>query len=185
MIKSTGLNPLTNEINMVHQNTKLIILNPLEDPSLKNTIDSIILANRNKKGNLMVILNEVQNSIGFVSEDIQRYISGQLKIPLSKVHGVISFYSFFTTKPRGLHTIKFCMGTACYVGGAPQLIEKGKQLLGIGPGETTENFEITVEGTRCVGACSQAPVVVIDDVIHGRVNPSTFTKLLRAIEKRE
>jgi NADH:ubiquinone oxidoreductase subunit E len=94
---------------------------------------------------------------------------------------VISFYSFFTTQPRGKHTIKICLGTACYVGGAPQLIEKVKQLIGSGPGQTNDDWTITVEECRCVGACSQAPVVVIDDEIHGRVNPSTIAKLLRTV----
>ena len=130
----------------------------------------------------MVILNTIQSDIGFVSEPIQNYVAKQLKIPVSKVHGVISFYSFFTTRPRGTHTIKFCTGTACYVGGASQLIDKAKQLIGITLGETTDDGNITMEETRCVGACSQAPVVVVDEVIHGRVKPSKVAQLVRSIE---
>ena len=90
---------------------------------------------------------------------------------------------FFTTKPRGKHTIKFCMGTACYVGGTPQLIEKAKQSLGINPGDTTEDGLITLEVCRCVGACSQAPVIVVDEETHGRVKPNKFPQFIRQCQE--
>jgi NADH-quinone oxidoreductase subunit E len=77
----------------------------------------------------MVVLNELQSQIGFVSTPMQQYVANRMNIPMSTVHGVVSFYSFFVTSPRGRHTIKFCMGTACYVGGVPQIIEKAKQIL--------------------------------------------------------
>jgi NADH:ubiquinone oxidoreductase subunit E len=160
-------------------------IDPTQNPELASQIDAILEEHREKPGCLMVILNEVQTKIGFVSEQIQDYIANSLHVPVSKVHGVISFYSFFTTRPRGKHTIKFCLGTACYVGGSPQLIEKAKQLLGIELGDTTEdgNISITMEACRCVGACSQAPVVVVDDTIYGRVKPSKVTQLIRSLGK--
>jgi NADH:ubiquinone oxidoreductase subunit E len=133
----------------------------------------------------MVILNELQSQIGFVSEPMQRYTAQKLRIPYSKVHGVITFYSFFTTTPRGRHTIKFCMGTACYVGGVPQLIEKAKQILGVAPGETTKDGNITLEICRCVGACSQAPVIVVDEETHGRVRPNKLPQIIRGIPNEE
>lgn len=186
MIKSFGLNHnLNGEGIMETSNTNIVLLNPLKDEKLKAEIDAILDRNKDKPGSIMVILNELQNTIGFVSEELQQYVANYLHTPVSKIHGVISFYSFFTTKPRGKHTIKICLGTACYVGGAPQLIEKVKQLIGIGPGETNDDWTITVEECRCVGACSQAPVVVIDDEIHGRVKPSTIAKLLRSITTEE
>lgn len=162
-------------------------IDPTQNPELAAKIDSILEEHRDKPGSLMVILNEVQTKIGFVSEQIQSYIAASLHIPVSKVHGVISFYSFFTIRPRGKHTIKFCLGTACYVGGAPQLIDKAKQLLGVELGNTTDDGKtsITVEACRCVGACSQAPVVVIDDTIYGRVKPSKITQLIRTLYKEE
>ena len=186
MIKSHGLNHnLSGEGRMEIKHIDTILLNPLEDEISKAEIDSILEKNKDKPGSIMVILNDIQNAIGFVSEEMQQYVADYLHTPVSKIHGVISFYSFFTTKPRGKHTIKICLGTACYVGGAPQLIEKIKQLIGIGPGETNDDWTITVEECRCVGACSQAPVVVIDDEIHGRVKPSTIAKLLRTITTEE
>jgi len=110
---------------------------------------------------------------------MQAYVAKKLRIPASTVHGVVSFYSFFTTMPRGKHTIKFCLGTACYVGGVPQLIEKAKQALGVEPGQTTPDGQITLEICRCVGACSQAPVVVVDDEVQGRVRPNKMPQLIR------
>jgi NADH-quinone oxidoreductase subunit E len=160
-------------------------IDPNQNPELAKNILFILEENKHKPGSLMVILNEVQSRIGFVSEQIQSFIAAQLKVPVSKIHGVISFYSFFTTRPRGKHTIKFCTGTACYVGGSSQLIDKAKQLIGISLGETTSDGNITMEETRCVGACSQAPVVVVDEVIHGRVKPSKIAQMVRVIDKQE
>jgi NADH:ubiquinone oxidoreductase subunit E len=126
----------------------------------------------------MVVLNELQSKIGFISSEMQEYIAKAMRIPISHVHGVVSFYSFFTTTPRGEHTVKFCLGTACYVGGADQLVEKAKQTLKIGMGETTPDGKITMEVCRCVGACSQAPVVVVDEAVHGRVKPNKLPQMI-------
>lgn len=154
---------------------------PLCNTAQKQVIDQILEENRDRPGATMVVLNEMQKQIGFVSEAMQAYAARELKVPVSSVHGVVSFYSFFTTTPRGRHVIKFCMGTACYVGGADQLIEKAKQLLGIGPGETTKDGLITLELCRCVGACSQAPVIVVDDESQGRVRPNKLPQMIRPI----
>lgn len=150
----------------------------------KEIIDQILAANAGKPGATMVVLNEIQSQLGFVSEPIQQYVADRLHVPVSKVHGVISFYSFFTTQPRGRHTIKFCLGTACYVGGTPQLVDKAKQILGIDPGQTTKDGAITLEVCRCVGACSQAPVVVIDEEISGRVRPNKLPQLIRPVQQQ-
>ena len=155
---------------------------PLANPVRKETIDQILEANKDLKGAMMVVLNELQGQIGFISEAMQQYVANQLRVPVSSVHGVVSFYSFFTTQPRGRHTVKFCLGTACYVGGTPQLLEKAKQILGIEPGQTTKDGAITMELCRCVGACSQAPVVVLDDEVAGRVRPNKLPQLLKPIQ---
>ncbi len=161
------------------------IVDPLDDPEKKAIIDQILEENADLNGATMVVLNLIQEKIGFISKPMQSYVAEKLGVPISKVHGVVSFYSFFTTTPRGKHTIKFCLGTACYVGGIPQIIEKAKQILGIEPGQTTPDGLITLENCRCVGACSQAPVVVVDDTIHGRVQPNRFPKLIQDIQKSE
>lgn len=152
---------------------------PLLVPEKKAIIDQIFEDNKNRPGSTMVILNELQSKIGYITEPMQHYVAQQLRVPVGAIHGVVTFYSFFTTKPRGKHTIKFCMGTACYVGGMPQLIEKAKQMLSTNIGDTTDDGNITLEVCRCVGACSQAPVIVVDDEAHGRVRPNKLPQLIR------
>ena len=152
---------------------------PLKAPAQRAVIDQIIADHRQMPGATMVILNELQGHIGYISTAMQAYVAHELKVPMGAVHGVVSFYSFFTTQPRGRHTIKFCMGTACYVGGMPQLIEKAKQQLGIEMGQTTKDGAITLEICRCVGACSQAPVIAVDDEVNGRVKPNKLPQMLR------
>ena len=153
------------------------------DADQKEIMDRVLEENKNLPGAVMVVLNELQSQIGFVSEAMQSYVAHAMHVPVSTIHGVVSFYSFFTTTPRGRHTIKFCMGTACYVGGTPQLIEKAKQILGIEPGQTTADGAITLEVCRCVGACSQAPVVVIDEDVSGRVRPNKLPQLVRPVQQ--
>ncbi|PKO17251.1 MAG: NAD(P)H-dependent oxidoreductase subunit E [Chloroflexi bacterium HGW-Chloroflexi-10] len=155
---------------------------PLMIPELRAEIDEVIVENRDRPGATMVVLGEIQNKIGFISDAMQAYIADELEIPVSTIHGVVTFYSFFTTNPRGKHTIKFCMGTACYVGGVPQLIEKAKQILGIDVGETTADGNITLEICRCVGACSQAPVIVVNDEVMGRVKPNKIPQIVKPLQ---
>jgi NADH-quinone oxidoreductase subunit E len=155
---------------------------PMKNAETKALIDGIIAENKEKQGATMVVLNELQASVGFVTESMQQYVAEQLQVPISRVHGVVSFYSFFTTTPRGKHTIKFCMGTACYVGGTPMLIEKAKQILGIEPGSTTPDGNVTMEICRCVGACSQAPVIVVDENVMGRVQPNKLPMIVKPIQ---
>ncbi|HPH94802.1 MAG TPA: NAD(P)H-dependent oxidoreductase subunit E [Anaerolineaceae bacterium] len=156
---------------------------PVAIPEKRALIDRIVDENKHLPGATMVVLNELQSQIGFVSVPMQQYVAKRMGVPVSSVHGVISFYSFFTTNPRGEHTIKFCLGTACYVGGIDQVIEKAKQVLNVAPGQTTPDGKITLEICRCVGACSQAPVVVVDDEVVGRVRPNKFPQLVRPLQE--
>ena len=160
-------------------------LDPLDNPRMKQIIDDTISQYGEQNGALMVVLNNLQAKIGFITKPMQAYVAEKMRVPVSKVHGVVSFYSFFTTEPRGKHVVKFCIGTACYVGGASQLIDKAKQVLAIEPGQTTSDGLITLEVCRCVGACSQAPVVVVDELNHGRVKPTQFAKILTDVLKSE
>jgi NADH:ubiquinone oxidoreductase subunit E len=167
---------------MADTKTTIPVNDPLVIPELLKSVDEIIERNKHLNGATMVVLNELQGKIGFISAPMQVYVAKKLDVPVSQVHGVVSFYSFFTTSPRGKHTIKFCLGTACYVGGMPQLIEKAKQVLGIEPGQTTTDGEITLEVCRCVGACSQAPVIVVDEDLHGRVRPNKLPQLIKSVQ---
>jgi len=164
---------------------KILTEDPLNDPEQLAIIDRILDDNKHTPGATMLVLNELQANIGFISPQMQVYVAHKLGEPISRIHGVVSFYSFFTTTPRGKHTIKFCVGTACYVSGINQIIEKAKQILGIEPGETTEDGLITLELCRCVGACSQAPVIVVDEDFQGRVKPNRFPKTIQDIKTKE
>jgi NADH:ubiquinone oxidoreductase subunit E len=146
-------------------------------------IDTIIGEHAIKPGSTMVILNEIQAQIGHISRPMQSYIAEKLHIPLKDVYGVVTFYSFFTMKPRGKHRLAFCLGTACYVGGAEMLIEKAQQILGVKLGETTPDRKFTLEPCRCLGACSQAPAVMVDSTLHGHNKPDRIITVLRKYEK--
>jgi NADH:ubiquinone oxidoreductase subunit E len=156
---------------------------PLARPEQRAIIDRILAENKGLPGATMVVLNELQSQIGYISISMQAYVAQKLRVPMSEVNGVVSFYSFFTTTPRGKHTIKFCLGTACYVGGTPRLIEKAQEVLGINPGETTEDGAITVEMCRCIGACSQAPAMVIDKTVQGRVHPNQLPLMFKKYQE--
>lgn len=148
-------------------------------------IDAIITEHSLKAGSTMVILNEIQAEIGYISKPMQNHIAEKLNIPLKDVYGVVTFYSFFTMKPRGKHRVAFCLGTACYVGGAEMLIDKAQQILGVKLGETTPDRKFTLELCRCLGACSQAPAVMVDSTLHGHNKPDRFVTVLRKYEKIE
>jgi NADH-quinone oxidoreductase subunit E len=156
---------------------------PISIASERARIDAIIAEHASRPGSTMLILNEIQAQIGHVSKPMQNYIADKLHVPLKDVFGVVTFYSFFTMKPRGKHRIAFCLGTACYVGGAEMLIEKSQQILGVKLGETTQDRKFTLEPCRCLGACSQAPVVMVDDQIHGRNTPDRIGGVFRKYEK--
>ena len=158
---------------------------PLKSAEKKKFIDQAIAENKERPGAVMLVLNEVQGKIGHVSPSMQSYIAKRLNLPAGQVHGVVTFYSFFKTQPRGKHTIKFCLGTACYVAGVPQLIEKAKQMLNIELGQTTLDGQITLEECRCVGACSQAPVVVVNEEVQGKLRPNKLPQILKKVQKQE
>ena len=155
---------------------------PLAIPRQRAMIDQILADNKDVAGAVMVVLNELQTHIGYISVPMQAYVARKLRVPMSQINGVVSFYSFFTTRPRGKHTIKFCLGTACYVRGSPQLIDKTRQSLGINIGETTEDGEISLEVCRCLGACSQAPVIVVDDAVRGRMIANQMPQVIHTCQ---
>ena len=155
-----------------------ILQEPLTVPAQRAVIDQIIEENRKVPGAPMVVLNELQNRIGHVSFPMQEYVAHKLRVPKSQIYGVVSFYSFFSTQPKGKHIIQLCLGTACYAGGAPQLIQKAQEVLGVEVGETTGDWQITLESCRCVGACSQAPTVMIDNDVYGRVTVEQLPELI-------
>ncbi|MDK2918615.1 MAG: NADH-quinone oxidoreductase subunit [Candidatus Petromonas sp.] len=148
---------------------------------LEKFIDSM----ETTKGVLIEILHKAQDIFGYLPRDVQLYIARKLGIPGAEVFGVVSFYSYFTTKPRGKHTISVCMGTACFVRGADKIIEKLKEKLGIESNEITEDGLFTLKDVRCIGACGLAPVVMVGDKVYGRVKEEELDEIINTYKNQE
>jgi NADH:ubiquinone oxidoreductase subunit E len=116
---------------------------------------------------------------------VQIYIAEKLNLPLSEVYGVVSFYSLFTTEPRGKYVINVCLGTACYVKGSGRIMDNLKKELGVGIGETTSDGLFTLEGCRCIGACGLAPVLTVNEQVHGRLTEDDVPRLIRFYKLKE
>lgn len=130
------------------------------------------------KGALIEILHKAQEIFGYLPRDVQLYVARKLGIPGAEVYGVVSFYSYFTTKPSGKHTISVCMGTACFVRGSDKILKKFKDRLGIESNETTKDGLFTIKDVRCIGACGLAPVVTVDGKVYGRVKEDEVDNIL-------
>ncbi|MEN6357113.1 MAG: NAD(P)H-dependent oxidoreductase subunit E [Armatimonadota bacterium] len=150
-----------------------------EEARLYEELDKIIAKHKEVKGPLIQTLHAAQELFGWLPEKAQAKIAKGLDVPLSEVHGVLSFYSFFTTVPRGKHTIRVCLGTACYVRGGKQVLEKFEHELGIGVNNTTEDREFSLEVNRCVGACGLAPVVTVGPDIYRRVKVDKIPEIIK------
>jgi NADH:ubiquinone oxidoreductase subunit E len=159
----------------------------LQEPALESheftdeelaSVDAVIESHRAKPGSLIPALEEIQEIIGHLPAPIQRRVALGLRIPLSEVYGVVTFYSFFTMVPRGRHTVRCCLGTACYVRGGKNNLEKLEEILGIAPGETTGDRRFSLETVRCLGACGLAPVMVVDEDTHRQMKPSHIAGVL-------
>ena len=131
-----------------------------------------------KQGDLIGVLHKAQEIFGYLPEEVQWHVAEKLEVPCSRVYGVISFYSFFTTKPRGKHVVNVCMGTACYVRGGEKLLREVENQLGVKPGETTKDGLFSIDALRCVGACGLAPVMIVDGKVYGRLKPSEANEIL-------
>ena len=136
----------------------------------------------NLPGELINILHEAQHLQGYLPEEMQRLIAHKLNIPVSKVYGVVTFYTFFTMTPKGKYPISVGMGTACYVRGSEKLLEEFKRVLGIEVGETTPDGKFSLDCLRCVGACGLAPVVIIGEKVYGRLQSVDVKKIIEDLE---
>ena len=122
-----------------------------------------------EKTPLMMILSDIQKEYGYIPLEVQEIVSKKTGISVSEIYGVVTFYSFFSLKPKGKYVIGICLGTACYVKGAQQVLDKFSEILGIGPGETTDDGMFTIDALRGIGACGIAPAVSINGKVHPKV----------------
>lgn len=153
-----------------------------EDPEFNasqlKAVDEIIRRNRAKPGSLIPVLEDVQDLLGYLPKSIQIKVSRGLGIALSEVHGVVTFYSFFTMVPKGRHTTRCCLGTACYVRGGRKNLEKLVGTLKVSPGNTTGDRRFSLETVRCLGACGLAPVITVDDDTYRQVKAVKIPEIL-------
>jgi NADH:ubiquinone oxidoreductase subunit E len=154
------------------------------EETLLTRLDEVIEGHRSKPGALIPVLQTAQNLFGYLPEAALKRISLGLNKPYSEVAGVVGFYSFFSTMPRGEHLIRVCLGTACYVRGGKQVLDALKKHLGIEVGETTPDRLFSLEVARCFGACGLAPAMMIDDDIHQRVKAARVQDLLTPYRKQ-
>lgn len=143
-----------------------------------NTIKEICKSFNNEGGELINVLHKTQEHFGYLPAEVQEVIAQELNISVAKVYGVVTFYSFFTMKPKGKFPISVCTGTACYVRGAEKVLNEFKRQLNLEMGETTEDGKYSLAGLRCVGACGLAPVVLVGDKTYGRVSPDKVKDIL-------
>jgi NADH:ubiquinone oxidoreductase subunit E len=141
-------------------------------------IDFVINKYKSRHGALIPTLKEVQDICGYLPKNVQHRIADGLHLPSSQVFGVISFYAFFTTVPRGKYIIRVCMGTACYVRGSKEILDALRRELGVDVGGITRDRKFSLEAVRCVGACGLAPVVVVGQDTHGMVTPGRAVQIL-------
>ncbi|HNY72651.1 MAG TPA: NAD(P)H-dependent oxidoreductase subunit E [Syntrophales bacterium] len=142
----------------------------------------IIARYKGKPGGLIPVLEEAQVALEYIPISVQKVIARGLNLPLSRVYGVVTFYSFFTMTPRGRHTVRVCLGTACYVRGGKVLAETIEKIFGVKEGETTPDRKFTYESVRCLGACGLGPVIVVDNDVHGRVKPGKVKEILNSYD---
>ena len=157
--------------------------NCMEEKTVKE-LEKILSKYTNDKSNLIQILNEVQEKFGYVPTIAQEEIAKYLGIEVAEVYGVVTFYSRFTLKPKGKYAISVCMGTACFVKGGEQILERVKQKLGIEEGQTTEDGKFSIDATRCIGACGLAPVFTVNEEVYGKATPQKVDEVIKEYQNR-
>jgi NADH-quinone oxidoreductase subunit E len=150
----------------------------MEEKKFTIEIKDLVDKWKNKEGNLIMILHEIQNHHGYVPRELALELSGMLDVPLARIYEVITFYNFFKLVPPGKHKIAVCMGTACYLKGAPEILKEIKAILSVEEGKTTKDNNFYLDVVRCLGCCGLAPVMMIDDKVFGKVKKQEVMEIL-------
>lgn len=133
-------------------------------------------------GGIMSALHEVQDEYGYIPESVQKYLSKELNVPMSDIYGIITFYSRFSLLPKGKYNVQVCMGTACYVKGAEDVLKRFKEELKIEEGQVTPDGKFSLESVRCIGACGLAPAIVVNSEVYGKMSPDKVKEVLSKCE---
>lgn len=151
---------------------------PEVDREALERIGEVIEAHKDKPGSLIQVFHQAQEIYGYLPLEVQRFIAERIGKPLAVVSGVVSFYTFFSTTPRGEYTIRVCLGTACYARGGKKVLDHQCSRLAVQPGETTGDGKFTFEIARCIGSCGLPPAMLIDDTVYKQVNVNKIEKIL-------
>ena len=162
----------------MHDRASLQTLNSDLTPEVMDKVDQILDTFRGKPGCLIPVLEGCQEAVGYLPVELQEYIGKNLSIPGSTIYGVVTFYSFFSMVPKGRHTIKVCLGTACYVRGTKPIMNMLTEKLDLEVGQTTEDRRFSLQAVRCLGACGLAPVITADGETFGQVKPMKIPEIL-------
>jgi len=154
----------------------------LQEEKLYPRLDGIIAEHKGKPEDLIMVLHKAQGLFGYLPKKVQERVAEGLNTSLNEVYGVITFYNFFSTVPQGRHTVKVCLGTACYVRGSQQILSKAEKDLGVKVGGTTDDRRYSLDVVRCIGACGLAPAMLIDDDVYGRVKSTNLVNILEKYE---
>lgn len=147
-------------------------------------LNKILLDYKKNEGNLIYLLQKIQDTFGYVPEDTVFWFSNKLDIPASRFYGLITFYPKFRLKPTGKNTITICCGAACHIKGSDRILEEVRSILSLNADEdTTQNLSFTVQKATCIGACSIAPVVILNDQVYGDMDIEKVSKMLKGYEK--
>jgi NADH:ubiquinone oxidoreductase subunit E/NAD-dependent dihydropyrimidine dehydrogenase PreA subunit len=168
--------PVRNEIYVLGPGDLARIDLPAED---RVNVEEILHRHNGQKGAVVSILQSIHEFYNYLPEDILRYLSRQLDVPLSLIYRIATFYTAFSLKPRGKHIIRVCVGTTCHVKGAPLILETLERALGIQRGETTGDMAFTLEEVACLGCCGLAPVMTVGNELYGKVGQAEVTKILK------
>ena len=150
-----------------------------------NILGEFINSIPDKKGALIQVLHKAQEIFGYLPKEVQLYVANELNLSPAKVYGVVSFYSYFTTEPKGEYKISVCLGTVFFVKGSDKILAEFEKQLGIKSGQTTKDLKFSLDGLRCVGACGLAPVVVVNDKVYGHVKPEGVVGILEEYKKAQ
>lgn len=156
----------------------------LQESAVKK-INEICDRYADEKTPLMMILSDIQKEYGYIPLEVQEVVSGRTGISVAEIYGVVTFYSFFSLQPKGKYVIGCCLGTACYVKGAQQIIDKFSDILKIAPGETSEDGLFTLDALRCIGACGIAPAVTINGTVYPKMTVDTVPKIIEQYRVQE
>lgn len=155
------------------------------DTTIRRDVQTHVARWRDEEGNLIMILHAIQNQHGYVPREVAMELSRELGVKLARIYEVITFYHYFKLQPPGAHQVTVCNGTACYLKGAPDLLNEARARLGVSEGQTTADRQFHLDTVRCIGCCGMSPAVVVDGVTHGRVKTTDMAALIDGVRSKE